>query len=134
MEKAQRRALLSRIGGLDPAPVEEVRSIIAHLQQLLNTRQGDAPAAQGYGIVDFADLVHGFPAAVQQLARGIRATIQEFEPRLRNVTVRQVPDDDGLALRFEIAAQLSHPRTASANRTLRLSSTVRPGGQIEIAG
>jgi type VI secretion system protein len=131
MREFARRALLSRIGGQDPAPVDEVRSILAHLQQLLNTRQGDAPVAPGYGVIDFADLVHGFPGAIQQLARAIRSTILEFEPRLRNVAVRHVPDEDGLTLRFEIAAQLARGPTP---KTLRLATTVKPGGQIEISG
>jgi len=131
MAPTPRRALLSRIGGQDPALVEDVRSILAHLQKLLNTRQGDSPSAPGYGVTDFADLVHGFPSTIQQLARTIRSTILEFEPRLRNVTVRHMPDDDALSLHFEIAAQLAQAR---ATRTLRLATTVKPGGQIDVSG
>ncbi len=126
-----RRALLSRLGGQDVTPVEEVQSILVHLQKLLNTRQGDAPCVPGYGVIDFADMVHGFPASVQQLVKNIRASIMEYEPRLKNVTVRHLPDDNPLVLRFEISAQLAQ---AKAARTLRLSTTVKPGGRIDISG
>jgi type VI secretion system protein len=126
-----RRALLSRIGGQEVGPVDEVQSILAHLKTLLNTRQGDSPCAPRYGIVDFSDMVHGFPASVPQLVKSIRSTIIEFEPRLKNVTVRHQPDDGSLVLRFEIAAQLAQPR---GTRTLRLATTVLPGGRIDIAG
>jgi len=126
-----RRALLSRIGGQDAARVDEVQSILAHLKVLLNTRQGDSPCVPGYGIVDFADMVHGFPASVPQLVKSIRSTIIEFEPRLKNVTVRHQPDEVSLVLRFEIAAQLAQ---AKGTRMLRLATTVLPGGRIDIAG
>lgn len=131
MTPTPRRALLSRLSGPDLAPVEEVRSIVAHVTKLLNTRQGDAPCAPGYGVIDFADMVHAFPASAQQLARSIRATILEYEPRLRNVSVRHVEDEAGTMLRFEIAAQLAQ---AKSGRTLRLDTTVRPGGRIDVAG
>jgi type VI secretion system protein len=126
-----RRALLSRIGEADAAPVDQVQSILSHLKVLLNTRQGDSPCVPGYGIVDFADMVHGFPASVPQLVKSIRSTIIEFEPRLKNVTVRHQPDEGSLVLRFEIAAQLAQ---AKGTRMLRLATTVLPGGRIDIAG
>ena len=122
---------MSRIGGQDAARVDEVQSILSHLKVLLNTRQGDSPCVPGYGIVDFADMVHGFPASVPQLVKSIRSTIIEFEPRLKNVTVRHQPDEVSLVLRFEIAAQLAQ---AKGTRMLRLATTVLPGGSIDIAG
>jgi len=125
------RALLSRVGGRDGAPVDELHSILAHLQALLNTRQGESPCAPGYGVIDFADMVHGFPSTVQQLIKCIRATILEFEPRLKNVSVRQVPEENPLILRFEITAQLAQTK---GSRTLRLSTTVRPGGRVDVSG
>lgn len=126
-----RRALLSRIGGQSGAPVDEVQSILSHLEALLNTRQGDSPCVPRYGILDFADMVHGFPASIPQLVKSIRSTIMEFEPRLKNVSVRHLPEDGSLVLRFEIAAQLAQ---AKGMRTLRLATTVLPGGRIDIAG
>lgn len=120
------RGLLSRLshGG----STDEVESVLEHLRALLNTRQGEAPCAPGFGVLDLSDVVHSFPAAYTQLAQAIRATIQEYEPRLRNVTVRHIPDD-GLTLRFEIAAQIAGPR---GNRGVRFATTVRPGGRYDV--
>lgn len=125
------RALLSRIAGRETAPADEVAAIVAHLQVLLNTRRGDAVTVPGFGILDFSDVANEFPAAIPALAKSIRATILEFEPRLKNVTVRHVPDEHALTVRFEIQAQLAAGRTA---RTLKLATTVRAGGRVEVAG
>lgn len=125
------RALLSRISEKGGSPADEVAAIVAHLQVLLNTRRGEAIAAPGFGIIDFSDLAHEFPGAIPQLLKSIKATILEFEPRLKNVSVRHLADEQGLTLRFEISAQLAKGRTT---RTLRLATTVRPGGHIDVAG
>ena len=125
------RALLSRLAEKGGSPTDEVAAIVAHLQVLLNTRRGDAVAAPAFGVVDFSDLAHEFPGAIPTLVKSIRATILEFEPRLKNVSVRHLADDHGLTLRFEISAQLAKGKTA---RTLRLATTVRPGGHIDVTG
>jgi type VI secretion system protein len=121
---------LSRISSGNPSLPDEERSILGHLQSLLNTRQGDAPCVPGYGVIDFADVVHGFPGTILQLSKSIRATILEFEPRLKNVMVRHVPDETLLTLRFEISAQLAR---AKGNRMLRVNTTVRAGGRVDVA-
>jgi type VI secretion system protein len=120
------RALLSRIGG-EGGPADEAEAIVAHLRVLLNTSRGQSPSAPGFGLVDFADVAHSLPGAAQDLARSIRGTILEFEPRLKNVVVRHVPED-GLAVRFEIVGQLAGPR----GRPLRFATTFRPGGRVEV--
>jgi type VI secretion system protein len=125
------RGLLARLAGREARPVDAADSIAAHLRALLNTRRGDCVTAAGYGILDFNDVVHEFPGGVQQLAKSIRSTVIEFEPRLRNVAVRHVPDENPLTLRFEITAQLPEGRTA---RTLRFATTVKPGGRVDVAG
>jgi type VI secretion system protein len=124
------RALLSRIASKDGAPIDEVESILAHLRVLLNTRRGDSVTAPDFGVVDFADVVHDWPGGVQQLARSIRATILEHEPRLRSVAVRYLPEAEGLVLRFEITAQLAR---AHGGRTLHLSTTMRAGGRVDVS-
>lgn len=125
------RALLSRFAGRDSTPVDPTESVIEHLRVLLNTRRGDSVTAPDFGILDFADVVHEFPGGIQQLAKSIRATIAQYEPRLRSVGVRHVPDENPLSLRFEISAQLSVGRSA---RTLRFATTVRPGGRVDVSG
>jgi type VI secretion system protein len=124
------RGLLSRVA--TPAfEVEEVESIVEHLRVLLNTRQGEAPSAPSYGVIDFSDVVHSMPGAAQALIRSIRATILEHEPRLKSVSVRHVTESDELQLRFEISAQLAD---GGASRMLRFATTVRPGGRFDVNG
>ncbi len=123
------RGLLAKITGSDTS--DTIHSIVSHLQVLLNTRKGDAICAPEFGVVDFVDIVHSFPGSIQQLVKSIRATILEFEPRLKNVNVRHIPDQDSLTLQFEISAQLANDRS---NRMLRVSTTVRPGGRMDVSG
>jgi type VI secretion system protein len=122
------RALLSRIAGA--GPVDEVESIVAHLRALLNTRLGESPCVPRLGVADFADVVHAFPGGIHQLASSMRATILEHEPRLRAVSVRHVAGGGELTLRFEIVAQ----RTDRTAGTLRFTTTVLPGGRVDVAG
>ena len=104
-------------------------SILEHLRVLLNSRQGQAPAAPGFGMVDFSDTVHQFPGSVQLLQQSIRATLIEFEPRLKNITVRHVPEEDPLKLRFEISAQLAEK---GARGLLRFRTVMVQGGRFEV--
>ena len=60
----------------------------------------------------------------------MRATLLEHEPRLKAVAVRHVPADGELVLRFGIVAQLA----SRGGKTLRLSTTVRPGGRVDVSG
>jgi type VI secretion system protein len=110
--------------------VDPVESVVEHLRVLLNTRRGDSVTTPDFGILDFADVVHEFPGGIQQLAKSIRTTIAQYEPRLKSVGVRHVPDDNPLTLRFEISAQLD----GRSGRTLRFATTVRPGGRVDLSG
>jgi type VI secretion system protein len=53
-------------------------------------------------------MVSAFPDAVPAIARAIKHQIDIFEPRLRNVVVRHVPDPDRpLTLAYRIRAELA---------------------------
>jgi type VI secretion system protein len=126
------RGLLSRIEseeGTSSRNVDASTSIVEHLRVLLNTRKGDSVTVPNFGVVDFTDLVHSFPSAVQTLQANIRATVLEYEPRLRNISVRHVPDEDPLVLRFEITAQ---PADRNARGVLRFRTQMTPGGKVEV--
>lgn len=126
------RGLLSRISAKDVTRTRtenDVESIIEHLRGLLNTRQGECPAAMDFGVVDFTDLMHTFPEAIQTLQRSIRATILQYEPRLKNVIVQHVRDDEVLVLKFQITAQLASKTSKGA---VRLETQLRAGGQISV--
>ena len=110
----------------------EVGSILAHLQRMLNVRQGTAPALPLYGMPDFNDLAVRFPAAVVELQRAIKLLIEQYEPRLRKVRIQHLPDDDDpLKVRFEITAQLV---TGEADPAIRFETSLGTSGKISIRG
>ncbi len=127
------RGLLTRLaageGALAPRG-NVVASILEHMRVLLNTRKGEAPASPSFGVMDFNDIIHLLPAAVSRMQQSIRAAIQEFEPRLKNVVVVHVPDEkEPTALRFDIVAQLNVPE---AQGTIRFHTEMHPGGRVEL--
>ena len=125
-----RRGLLGRLGSKRPSEqISDVESIVAHLRDLLNTSVGDSPCAQGFGIIDFVDLVHDFPGAVQILQRSIRKTIREYEPRLQNVSVKAIDMDDPMMLSFEISARLTDD---SRGGLIRLRTEMNSAGRMEV--
>jgi type VI secretion system protein len=109
---------------------ELVRSILRHLQRMLNSRQGHAPAQMDYGITEPSEVVHNFPEAVGRMQRAIRACIEKYEPRLNSVTVTHVEDEDDLfTLRFQITAQLA---TSKEKAQVSFDTLMDSGGRIQI--
>lgn len=121
------RGLLSRLRNGERSP-DTVGSVVAHLRDLLNTRVGDAATVPDYGLIDFSDLCHNFPEAISYLQQSIRATILKYEPRLRNVSVRFVPDEDPLVVRFEIVARLADDRRS----VVRLKTACDAAGRFSV--
>jgi len=121
------RGLLSRLGKDDRKP-DTVASVVAHLRDLLNSRHGDAVTVPEYGLMDFSDVCHNFPEAITYLQQSIRQTIMTYEPRLKNVSVRYVPDEDPLVRRFEIVARLADDRRS----IVRLKTRCGPEGRFSI--
>lgn len=106
------------------------RSVQAHLQRILNTRQGNVPIAGDYGIPDFTDLMSGFPESRRAIERTIRDTIQKFEPRLQGVRVTFLePGEDTLNVNFQITAQLVLP---GHKDPVIFDSMLNAGGQITV--
>lgn len=127
------RGLLTRLatgkGSLAPAG-NPVASILEHLRVLLNTRKGEAVASPGFGILDFNDIIHTYPSAISKMQQSIRLAIQEFEPRLKNVTVAHLPDEENpTALQFEINAQLTGP---GLQGSVHFVTRLQPGGGVEL--
>ena len=134
------RTLLERIAdpeGEGPRSVAEdterlAESILRHLRNMLNTRQGHVPIQPEYGMPDVTEFIQTLPETVDGIRRAIRNSIEKFEPRLRNVEVRYVPsEEDPLHLRFEITAELA---TAKEEASVWFETAVSPKGHIEIRG
>ncbi|MCP3140666.1 type VI secretion system baseplate subunit TssE [Pyxidicoccus xibeiensis] len=128
------RGLLSRLDLADPHALRQtspVDTVVEHLKMLLNTRKGQVAANPDYGIRDFNDVVHSFPAAIHWMQASIQQAIETFEPRLNNVFVLHVEGEgDPFALQFEITAQLVHP---DSQGLVRLRTRVGTNGRIELS-
>ena len=113
-------------------PKEMIRSIQDHLQRILNTRQGSAPIAEDFGVPDFTNFMSAFPDSQRVIERGLRLTIQKYEPRLEGVRVGFFPrEDDPLTVSFHITARLvlkDHKESVS------FESMVDSGGHIRVKG
>lgn len=137
---ARERSLLERLSdptGYRPLTVEEntqelADSILRHLRNMLNTKQGHSLTQPEYGMPDVTEFIQNLPEMVEVVQRGIRNSIEKFEPRLRNVTVTYVPSQDiATNIRFEITAELVTERDEAS---VWFETAVTPTGQIEIKG
>ncbi|MDE1463251.1 type VI secretion system baseplate subunit TssE [Spartinivicinus poritis] len=83
------------------------RSVLAHVQEMLNVREGSVMALPEYGMPDFNDLVSQFPDAISEIKKAIEEFLTEYEPRLSSIRVKHYDDPDNpLVLRFHIVADI----------------------------
>lgn len=128
------RGLLSRLDLADshtPRQTNPAEPVVEHLKMLLNTRKGQVASNPDYGIPDFNDVIHSFPAAIHRMQGSIQQAIETFEPRLSNVVVLHVEgENEPFALQFEITAQLVHP---DSQGLVRLRTRVGAHGRMELS-
>lgn len=120
------RGLLDRLG--THRRIDVVESIGENLRALLNARQGSSSSVMDFGVIDFVDIVHELPMSIAKVQESIRNTIQQYEPRLRNVTVRFLPGEDPLRLQFEVTARLAEDK----RRSVRFATSLEAGGRFEV--
>ena len=131
------RTILERLADprVEERTIEEntealARSVLRHLQRMLNTRHGFSETLPDFGLPDIADLFHSGGDAAGVLRKAIRTTIEKYEPRLRNVRIEAVEGDgDALALRFEIKAELV---TAEERAHVLFETTVDSSGEVRV--
>jgi type VI secretion system protein len=88
-------------------PEKMISSVLKHLQKILNTRQGDVPIAEDYGVPDITSFRHTVPFSLREIEKSIRRTIEKYEPRLKGVRVKFMPQEkDRLTVSFQIHARL----------------------------
>jgi type VI secretion system protein len=106
-----------------------VDSIIDHLQKMLNTRQGNVPIADDYGVPDFLDFLQSYPDSVREIEMSIKSAIEAYEPRLSGTNVTFIPDEDEtLTLRFQIMARLA----TEGERQVFFETMVDTDGKISV--
>ncbi len=112
----------------DPGRV--IDSVMNYLQRILNTRRGNAPIAEDFGIPDFTEFLSSYPDSLREFERTIRETILKFEPRLKAVRVSFIPqEEDPFAIHFQIAARLT---AEHGNQPVQFVSLMDHEGRIRI--
>jgi len=107
-------------------------SVLRHLQRMLNTRRGNAPTVPDYGVPDLTDLARGFPESAGALQEALRACIEKYEPRLRDVSVQyKESPDDVLSMSFEVTGRLV---TRGDEAGVWFLTRVDPEGRIDVKG
>jgi type VI secretion system protein len=113
-------------------PRRTIDSILRHLTRILNTKQGNVPIAEDYGIPDFTDFATSYLESVGGLERSLRQVIQRYEPRLKVQRVSFVPQEEGaLSLRFDIVARLA---TSGEKVPVHFETVVDTNGKVSISG
>lgn len=88
-------------------PEKVISSVLEHLQMILNTRQGNVPIAEDYGIPDITSFRHTLPFSIREIEKSICLTIEKYEPRLKGVRVKFISqEEDRLIVSFQIHARL----------------------------
>ncbi len=86
-----------------------IKSILSYLRMILNTRQGNAQIAPDFGVPDFTSMIGATGLdAVRDIEASMTEVILKFEPRLENVNITFIPDEDmPLSLQFKLHAKLA---------------------------
>lgn len=112
----------------DPGKI--IDSILDHLTRIFNTRRGNVPIADDYGIPDYTEFLDNYPDSLRDLERAIKQTIIQYEPRLTAVRVSFIPQDtDVFTVKFQISARLV---SAASNTSVLFESHLDTGGRISI--
>ena len=87
---------------------QAISSISAHLQRMLNTRKGSVMIDKDYGIPDFTNSpFDSLNEMGREIAEEIKEFIQKYEPRLGNVKVSFVENEENtLSLKFKLEGEL----------------------------
>jgi type VI secretion system protein len=120
----------ARRAGEDLGAIEE--SIKRHLQRMLNSRQGCSLSVPDYGTPDISEVVRGSPEVIGRMEESIRRSIELYEPRLADASVRFVgSEDQALVLCFEVNARLVRTeQEASVSFTTKMV----PEGRVDVVG
>ena len=132
--------LLERLRALEKNPGRReardnsrlVRSILNHLERILNTRQGSVPIAEDFGVPDFTNLPGSSASeSTREIERSIRSVIQKYEHRLTGVTINFAShSEDVFSLRFWISAKLAGEEDIS----LSFNTVIGTDGKINVSG
>ncbi len=133
--------LLERLRRLEKSTVSRgtqdlslgVRSVMKHLEKMLNTRQGSAPIADDYGMPDMTNFPgEDLTAAADELQEIIKKVIHKYEPRLEKVHILFEPrPGETSLLRFKLEGSTTDDRSGSLPVVLETVITADGAVRVE---
>ena len=120
-----------RIRRRETGTTELLRSVVAHLTRLLNTRQGFVPIDASFGVCDFTNLSGGMNRGeTADVEQQLRSMIERYEPRLLHPSVRLCRErSDALSMSFSIDASIV---SGPSEYTLHLATRIDAQGQVRV--
>lgn len=131
--------LLERLSGLGDGRARShqthvevlIESIRAHLQRILNTRQGSVPIDPNFGVPDFTNLAgSSLSGTTQDIAANITRMVARYEPRLKSVQVHLAESaSEVLSLSFTLEGCIE---VSDKTIPIRLATRVSASGRIAL--
>ena len=84
-------------------------AILANLKDIVSTPRGSSRAMMDLGIVDVTQIYCEYPDTLTRFQRDLLATVQAYEPRLRDAQILMSESTD-LCLRFTIKGWFTDER------------------------
>ncbi|NWD26414.1 type VI secretion system baseplate subunit TssE [Pseudomonas yamanorum] len=107
-----------------------VESVARHLAKMLSTRMGSVQTLPDYGLPDLNSMHLSLHDSVSQARFLIERFIQAYEPRLKDVRVKVLPQDrDPLALAFAIEGAMDIDGVTQA---VTFCASLVHGAQVEV--
>lgn len=139
MQTIKKERLLERIRMMEENPEKRldadsnavVNSILEYLIRVLNTKKGSVDIDPEFGVPDLTNMASSFSSEViPELEVAIKNVIESYEPRLKDVAVHLLTEqDDLLALRFSISAMLV---MGDKGKPVIFETIVDSDGQIKV--
>ncbi|PWF24793.1 type VI secretion system baseplate subunit TssE [Corticimicrobacter populi] len=131
--------LLERISGLGDGQARShqtrvevlIESIRAHLQRILNTRQGSVPIDPDFGVPDFTNLAGSSVAGTtQEMAASMTRMVARYEPRLKAVRIQLAESGtEVLSLSFTLEGSIE---VSDRIVPIRLATRVSASGRVSL--
>lgn len=131
--------LLERIAGLTDGSARShqtraeilIESIRAHLQRILNTRQGSVPIDPDFGVPDFTNLAGSFTAGTTyDIVSSLTAMVRRYEPRLKAARIEVAESsNEVLSLSFSLEGMVE---INDRDIPIRLATRVSSSGKVTL--
>jgi type VI secretion system protein len=129
-------SLFERLGGKTHARKKSSRedcamdSVAAHLAKMLSTRAGSVQTLPDYGLPDLNNMGLSLHESLTQAGSAIEEFVNAYEPRLADVKVHSLPnEDDPLRLAFTIEGLLE---VNGIKRRVSFSARLNSSGQVTV--